>query len=223
MPVSSYATPATIDAPPTHPQGTGEAKREPAHEHEVNRHAPRDREIDGHDPPQPGRRVKNVAVHRGDVRQAAEQEGIPLWNRSGCRERVGAEQAKRVAGDEHVGARAPEHDLSGEQWPEQRQRGRDADRGREEIRGARFERARGVGCGRHAGVSVAVPVHGKGARESAPRHRRCLPPIRAYAASAIPLAFSPSVRAFPAAFARYIAASARAVHVATSSPGWISA
>ena len=79
---------------PTHPQRTGEAKSEPAREHEMNRHAPRDREIDGHDPPQPRRRVENVAVHRGDVRQTAEQERIPLRNRSGRRERVGAEEAK---------------------------------------------------------------------------------------------------------------------------------
>src|SRR3979411_1210176 len=72
---------------------------EEAGQENVDDESPRHRHVRGHDHPQQKRRIENVAVHRRDVRHAAEQIRIPEREMSRCSERARRKLAEGVTGD----------------------------------------------------------------------------------------------------------------------------
>src|SRR3954467_11429768 len=72
---------------------------EEAGEKDVDDESPGHRDVGRHDHPQQERRIKNVAVHGGDVRHPAEQIGIPEREMTSCAQSACAELAKGVTGD----------------------------------------------------------------------------------------------------------------------------
>ena len=79
--------------------------REKAGQENVDDESPRHRGIGRHDHPQQKRRIKNVAMHRRDVRHSTEQIRVPQREVSGSSERRRAELPERVAGDVLVAVR----------------------------------------------------------------------------------------------------------------------
>ncbi len=127
---------------PAQPQGSGKSIGEPTGEHEVDSHPPGDREINRDDEAEPRGGIENVPMHRGDERQAAEQEGIPLRDGASRLELLGAEEPEGISRDEHVGPGAAEEDLTGKERPEQSQRGEGAGQRGQRSRPARLPRIR---------------------------------------------------------------------------------
>ena len=73
--------------------------REATGEKDMQRHAPRHRSVCRHDHPQQKRRIENIAVHRGYVRQSAKQIRVPQWEPVAVTQRLRRKIAEGVAGD----------------------------------------------------------------------------------------------------------------------------
>ncbi len=88
MPVSSYASPPTSAAAHPHPKRPQQQVHREAGEHQMDREAEVHRRIHRQDPAEPRGGIEDVAVHRRDERQAAEEIGIPLGNVAGLPEHL---------------------------------------------------------------------------------------------------------------------------------------
>ena len=97
-----------------------EAKREQSGEEDVDDESPGHRRVRGHDHPQQERWIENVAVHRRDVREPAEEIRIPEWKMSCGLQRRCRELPERVASDVLIAMRIDE-ELTGQGGIRERQ------------------------------------------------------------------------------------------------------
>jgi hypothetical protein len=75
-----YGEPADQRPVESHAPSAQEEIREASREEEMDDERPGQRDVGGKKRAKQERRIEDVAVHRGDVRQTAEEIRIPLWN-----------------------------------------------------------------------------------------------------------------------------------------------
>jgi hypothetical protein len=130
------ATEPDVDRPQ---EQVGEETRE----HEVDPEAEVHRGVDGQEQPEPRGRIEDVAVHRADERQAAEDVRVPHRDGACAVELRGAEPADRQTHPDLVAAGAGE-ELAGERRQEQDddEDGQDPERGDRRPAGRECRRGR---------------------------------------------------------------------------------